>query len=407
MSGAAFTAVSPRRIRQTNAAAALQSIFANRRLSRAELTRQLGLNRSSSGHIVSELTAAGLVREVAPETLLPSAAPARTGRPGILLELVPDAAVFVGAEIGVEHITTLLVDLAANVTACRVEPFDGRSAGVGAAVALAVAQAFDDLSADLLDRCEGFGLAAPAQMDRQGHVRIAPLLGWKDVDLAGITRAALPLDVPAVVENDANAFAIGESYGRRGSREGVTLFLVIESGVGGGIVVDGELFRGGHGLAGEIGHLHVADDDGAELEELIGLGRLVARHRAVCGRRDATLAEFLADVRDRAPDAVGIAEDWARHLAFALVQACRLVDPDRIVLGGSVAALYPLVAARVGAHVEALQPDSFPQPDILVHDAPETGAAYGAACMLHRRFLSLGNDIFAEETGRTGTGRDA
>jgi predicted NBD/HSP70 family sugar kinase len=237
-------------------------------------------------------------------------------------------------------------------------------------------------------------------MDREGRVRVAPLLGWREVDLAALTREVLPVEVPSVVENDANAFAFGEAYTSRDGRRGVTLFLVIESGVGGGIVIDGQLFRGGHGLAGEIGHVHVADADGAELEEAIGLGRLLARYGAAAGAREATLAGLLADVRDRAPAAVAVAEDWARHLAFALVQACRLIDPDRIVLGGSVAGLYPLIAARVALHMETLQAESFPLPEIVVHGSPETGAAYGAACMLHRRFLSLPSDPFADEPGR-------
>ena len=179
---------SPRRVRQANVVAALQAIFAQGRLSRAELARQLGLNRSSSGNIIAELTTSCLVREVAEET--PKAI--RAGRPGILLELVPEAACFVGAEIGVEHITALRIGLAADVIDFRVVPFDGRSAPVTEAVDRAVDIAFGGLSAEELERCEGFGLSAPAQMDRQGRVRIAPLLGWQNVDLAALTRAALP-----------------------------------------------------------------------------------------------------------------------------------------------------------------------------------------------------------------------
>jgi predicted NBD/HSP70 family sugar kinase len=387
---------SPRRVRQANVAAALQAIFAQGRLSRADLARALGLNRSSSGHIVDELTTSGLVREVAEA----APKPFRAGRPGILLELAPEAACFLGAEIGVEHITALRIDLLGAVVACRVVPFEGRSAPAALAVDQAIALAFDGLSATEIERCEGFGLSAPAQMDRRGRVRVAPLLGWQDIDLATLTREALPVEMPSMVENDANAFAFGEAYTNRDGRRGVTLFLVIESGVGGGIVIDGRLFRGGNGLAGEIGHLHVADADGAELEEAIGLGQLLARFRDAGGAPDATLANLLSDVRDRAPAAVAIAEDWARHLAFALVQACRLIDPDRIVLGGSVAGLYPLIAARVAYHIEELQAESFPSPEIVVHRAAETGAAHGAACMLHQRFLSAQNDPPAVEPAR-------
>ncbi|HRW16740.1 ROK family protein [Amaricoccus sp.] len=382
---------SPRRVRQANVAAALQAIFAGRQLSRADLARQLGLNRSSSGNIISELIGNGLVREVAEDAPKPT----RAGRPGILLELVPEGACFIGVEIGVEHITALRIGLTAEVSDVRVVPFDGRHAPVAEAVDRAVAIALEGAASGEIERCEGFGLATPAQMDRRGRVRIAPLLGWRDVDLAAITREALPAGIPSLVENDANAFAIGEAYASRGRQRGVTLVLVIESGVGGGIVIDGQLFRGGNGLAGEIGHIHVPDADCAELEEAIGLELLLNRYRGVATAGDATLAGLLADVRDRAPAAVAIAEDWARHLAFALVQACRLVDPDRIVLGGSVAGLYPMVSARVAFHMETLQADSFPLPEIVLHEAAEMGAAYGAACMLHQRFLSLENDLLA------------
>lgn len=395
MNSFASVSSSPRRVRQANAVAALQAIFANGRLSRADLARQLGLNRSSAGHIITDLTANGLVREVTEETLKPN----RAGRPGVLLELVPESALFVGAEIGVEHITLVRIDLSARITHCRVEPFKGRSTAVGEAVDHAVKLAFDGLTADEFDRCEGFGLAAPAQMDRSGRVVVAPLLRWRDVDLAALARDALPVHVPAIVENDANAFAIGEAYTRRDNRDGVTLFLVIESGVGGGIVIDGRLFRGGHGLAGEIGHMHAPDADGAELEEAIGLERLLARYGQVTRVENITLPRFLADVRDRVPEALPIAEEWARHLGFALVQACRLIDPDRVVLGGSLAALYEMVSARVAFHMEALQAESFPLPEIVVHEAAESGAAYGAACMLHQRFLSLENDLFADDPG--------
>ena len=109
---------SPRRVRQANVAAALQAIFAGRQLSRADLARQLGLNRSSSGNIISELIGNGLVREVAEDAPKPT----RAGRPGILLELVPEGACFIGVEIGVEHITALRIGLTADHITRRGDP---------------------------------------------------------------------------------------------------------------------------------------------------------------------------------------------------------------------------------------------------------------------------------------------
>jgi predicted NBD/HSP70 family sugar kinase len=385
---------SPRRIRQNNVVAALQSLYAFGSMSRADLARKLGLNRSSSGQIVTQLTGSGLVQEVQDSTARREEH-VRAGRPGIMLGLVADAAFFVGIEIGVEHITAVQVDLCGRVRSCRTSPFDAPSNTVEEAVRLAFHLAFDGLGAQMLHRCKGVGLSAPAHIASNAFVNLAPLMGWRNVDLAQIARAQLPIAVPIVIENDANAFAIGDGYKR--GRAGVTLFLLMETGVGGGILVDGKLFRGGHGLAGEIGHTLVPGSGGQELEQLIGRDRLVLQYRQATERSDLEFPAFLSDVRDRVPAAVSIAENWSRNLGYALAQACRLIDPDRIVLGGSVASLYPLVAARVASHMAEGQTIAFPAPEIVVDEDPELGSAFGVACLLHQRFMSLENEEFAGE----------
>ncbi|MGV8939041.1 MAG: ROK family protein [Allorhizobium sp.] len=380
---------SVRGIRQRNELAALRALHRFGQLSRAALARTLSLNRSSSGHIIAGLTADGLVREVE-TTAQASAAHSHAGRPGILLELVPTAASFVGVEIGVEHITVVEIDLSSRIIAQKTEPFNGSAVAVDVAVARAMRLAFDTMSAERLQSCEGIGVAVPAQMDRHGLVRTAPLLGWENAPLADLVRGAIPAAMPVVAENDANAFAIGASYRDRAAYSGVTLFLVLESGVGGGIVVDGALFRGGRGLAGEIGHLRIngVGSPDRSLESVLGLECILTAYRTASTQPEPNLASFLADVRDRVPGAVAIAEDWARALAFGLIQACRIIDPDRVVLGGSVAALYPLMAARVLHHISDMQEASFGLPLIETNDDETVGPAFGAACMLHQLYLS-------------------
>jgi predicted NBD/HSP70 family sugar kinase len=384
---------SPRRIRQRNELAVLRALHENARLSRADLARELGLNRSSSGNIIGELLAEGLVREVEEDATRTSG---RAGRPGILLELVADAVCFLGVEIGVEHISVVELDLSARVTHSLQQPFDGKAAGVEPSLARALHLALTAMTPESLTRCEGLGIAVPAQMDRAGVILVAPLLGWRNVDLVALARKSLPVPLAVMAENDANAFAIGATYGHRIARNGVTLLVNMESGVGGGILINGQLFRGGTGLAGEIGHLRLGPDASTTLEQKIGLTRLLWEYRALTRRADVGLPDLLRDVRDREPGAVVIAEDWARALAFALSQTCRIIDADKIVLGGSVAALYPLVAARVIVHLRSFQEDDFALPEISVAEGVESGAAYGAACMLHQRFLSLESTRFTE-----------
>jgi predicted NBD/HSP70 family sugar kinase len=392
-----WIASSPRRIRQGNEVAVLRALHQAGRLSRADLARKLRLNRSSSGHIIAGLTADGLVRE-ADDGMSGEPAHVRAGRPGIMLELVPEALCFLGVEIGVEHISTVEIDLACNMVSTGFEVFDGPHTSVEAAVERAVTLARRSVAPERLGQCEGLGVSIPAQMDKRGFVHLAPLLGWRDVNIAGLIRQALPIAVPVMAENDANAFAIGATHGRNEAHAGVTLFLVMESGVGGGIVIDGSLFRGAHGLAGEIGHLPMAGPpgQGRNLEQVIGLEPIMAQYRNSSRRAEPTLADLIADVEHRLPSAVAIADEWAHALAIGLVHACRIIDPDRIVLGGSVAALYPLMAARVAAYIQSTQEPSFPVPAILLNDEGTAGSAFGAACMLHQRYLSMESQRFAE-----------
>ena len=393
----------PGKIRQRNELAVLRALHEHRRLSRADLARELGLNRSSSGNIILDLLTDGLVREVAVDAICE---PARAGRPGILLELVPEAVCFLGVEIGVEHISVVELDLAARVTRSLQQPFDGKAAGVEPALARALQLALAGMSPQKLVRCEGLGIATPSQMDSSGMVRIAPLLGWGRVNLTALTRKALPALVrptlPIIAENDANAFAIGATYGHRLARNGVTLPVNMESGVGGGILINGQLFRGGSGLAGEIGYLRMGSDAPRTLQQQIGLGQLLLAYQTHTRRPDVRLSDLLQDIRDREPGAVAIAEDWARALAFALAQSCRIIDADTVVLGGSVAAIYPLVQSRVLTHLRSFQDDCFALPAITVAEGAEQGAAFGAACIVHQRFLSLDGARFSDADHNVG-----
>ena len=89
------------------------------------------------------------------------------------------------------------------------------------------------------------------------------------------------------------------------------------------------------------------------------------------------------------------------------MQISRLIDPNRIVLGGSVAELYPLVAARVDAHIRGLQAATFPIPEIVFNESAVHGAAFGAACIMHQRFMSLDNQTLTRDTVSAGSGSAA
>ncbi|MGV2076607.1 MULTISPECIES: ROK family transcriptional regulator [unclassified Rhizobium] len=388
----------PQTIRLRNEIEALNVLFYEGGMSRADLARRLGLNRSSIGNIVGSLIAQSLVDEGG-DAIRP-ADEGRTGRPGIMVKLSDDGAFFLGLEIGIDRLTAVLIDLSANIVGHRTVAFECVTADPKDVVARAAALASETVPAKYVARLRGACLTLPALMDTTGVVRNAPMLGWRDVPITRMLQDCLPFPVEVATENDANAFAIGESYIAGNATQPPTLYLNIENGVGGAIVIGGHLFRGAHGFAGEFGHLSVSvpqrqvrRGSSGELETLIGKDAVLDLYMEFGGKRD--LDHLLRALAARDHIALKTAAVWADALSYGLAQVVKFFDPALIVLGGSVAPIYSYVAAQVDEYLASALVQGVPKPHIEVSARGGEGAAYGAACLMHQRLFSSGVEASA------------
>jgi predicted NBD/HSP70 family sugar kinase len=390
------TLATPRSIRYLNEMRALNALFHTGGMSRADLSRLLGLNRSSVGFIIHDLLADGLARE-SKTSLARARGEARAGRPGVMVELNPRGATFLGVEIGVEHITIVAIDLATELILHRSITYSTRArtppAGIAKAAELinAAIETLGGATANLRGVC----VTIPALV-RDGVVRNALMLGWRDVQLRKELKECLPLDVPVVIENDANAFAIGETYRGASTRSDCVAFLLIENGAGGGIVLGGRLVRGATGFAGEFGQLPIggegyrAGPHGAgHLESYIGKDAVIARYRANGASPKASFHQLVNALREGEPIAMRTANDWAQKLAVGLVQLTNVLAPGLIILGGSVAELYGHVGDRVRTLMQSAFLEGFPVPKIELSRLGPEGAAFGGACLLHQAMFSV------------------
>ncbi|HYD39514.1 MAG TPA: ROK family transcriptional regulator [Anaeromyxobacter sp.] len=395
----------PRSIRYLNEIRALNALLRAGGMSRADLARHLGMNRSSIGFIVEDLLADGLARERA-ATPGPGAA-RRSGRPGIVVELDPDGAAFLGVEIGVDHLTVVAVDLSARERVRRTVAYPTRDRPAAAGLARAAALVEEAVGGLRLPRTRlrGVCVAVPALV-RDGVVRNALMLGWRNVPVQALLRRRLGV-VPIRVENDANAFAFGETYAGAAARADTVAFLLVENGAGGGVVIGGQLHRGASGFAGEFGQLPVAGADGrGHLERHIGKDAVLARYRAHGAPRSADLPHLLAALRAREPAALRTAREWGDHLARGLVAITDVLAPGRIVLGGSVAPLFPHVADRVEAAMRGELLEGLPVPRVEVSRLGPEGAAFGGACLLHQSLFAVDEGrVHARERPAGGRGR--
>ena len=227
-------------------------------LSRTDIARILGVSPATVTQVVKDLLARGLVAEVEHR-------PSRGGRPAVMLGLVGSAGRALGAKVAADHVAVVDVRLDGQVRQSWEWSFDAMAPDAPDRLVdllrPLVESGTTDTSGgatatDAVPPILGVGICVPGAVDDQETGAVdAPTLGWQRLPLGARLRAALP--VPVLVENDVNALAVAERLYGRGREHRNFLVVTIGRGVGAGLVVDGSVYRGTNGGAGEFGHFPV------------------------------------------------------------------------------------------------------------------------------------------------------
>ncbi|HEY3479718.1 MAG TPA: ROK family transcriptional regulator [Streptomyces sp.] len=306
-------------------------------LTRAALAERTGLTKSTVSKLVGDLIDAGLLAETGP------ARAGERGRPGVEVVLSGARVASLGLEINVDYLAVRVLDLTGVVRVAARRSRDNR--GSRPKKVLGELQA---LALEALAETHRLGLeVAGAVLAVSGPVGdgvlfSAPNLGWQDVRPADLLR----LPIPVELDNEANLAALGELWYGDGERD--FLYVSGEVGIGAGLVVNGSLFSGARGLAGELGHVVVAPDGprcrcggSGCLETFAGQESLLAAGNA------SSLPSLLAALEGGDATAVAACTAAGRALGVALASAVNLLDLDRIVLGGVFTQLYPWLSEPV------------------------------------------------------------
>lgn len=308
--------------------------------SRADVAAVTGLTRATVSALVDDLIAGRLLTEVDPAPRVGA------GRPAAGLVLSAGGPAGLGLEINIDYLAACVVDLAGVVRHHEVRRADQRPRRPDEVLAelaelAAVAQAHAERAGLVL---AGAAVAVPGLVTTDGLVRLAPNLGWRDVDVAGHPSLA---GLPVTVDNEANLAALGELHA---GPPGPASFLYVsgEIGIGAGIVLHGALFRGARGWSGELGHVAVRPDGpdcrcGARgcLEQYAGQ-EAILRAAGAAGVGDLTRRAEAAD-----PAAREALADAGTALGVAVAGVVNLLDVDTVVLGGVYAPLAPWLCPRV------------------------------------------------------------
>ena len=242
----------PEHARRHNRALVLQALYRAQGLSRADLAREVGLTRVTISDLVADLIAEDLVVELG---LRPDSRP---GKPAMLLDINRTGFSIVGLDLSNNSaFRGVLTDLDGTVVERAEVPVRGVT---GDEAVAAVYRLLDDLLARATAPVIGIGVGSPGLVDLDGTVVQAPNLDWHDVPLQQLI--AERYDLPTQVANDANMAAQGERA--FGGASADMMLIRIGRGLGAGLVVGGHLVHGSGFAAGEIGHVVVGTDGGAD-----------------------------------------------------------------------------------------------------------------------------------------------
>ncbi|PWJ55222.1 Sugar kinase of the NBD/HSP70 family, may contain an N-terminal HTH domain [Quadrisphaera granulorum] len=360
--------------------------------SRAAIAAATGMARGTVSALVDALLLGGLVEELPP--------PPRTGagRPANGLRLSGRRVAALGVELGASHVVACVRDLTGAVRArASVDSVDRtgppeRVLGASAELAVGV---LADARAQGLDVVGG-AWALPGLVDSAaGRLRLAPNLGWRDVDVLALLSAHPGLEgLPLAVDNEAALAAVAELWHPGDSPGGESFVLVTgEVGIGAGVVLDGRPLRGERGWSGELGHVTV-DPAGPPcgcgargcLEAYAGQEALLRRAGLAAERAGADALRRAALAGEALP--LAALEQAGRALGVALAGAVNLLDVDAVVLGGACAPLAPWLAGPVRAELaeRVLRARLLGVP-VRVSATGSDAAVMGAAALVLQRVL--------------------
>lgn len=375
-------------VKEINLSIVLDTIRQLEPVSRAGISAATGLNKGTVSNLVQLLIERGLVEEI-------GTGKSSGGRKPVLLRFLPEAGYSLGVDLGVNYIRILLTDLAGKI----VDEWKTKHQNEGQS---AVLDLLYKSIQSVIDRAPaspygvvGIGLGMPGIVDSSGQVLFAPNLGWRGVDLPRLMEERFRM--PVFVENEANAGAIGELH--YGSGQGVSdlVFISIGAGIGAGIIIDRNIYKGAAGFSGEIGHLTIDAEgkpcrcgnrgcwelyasEGALLELISGSGKYDAD--------TLSLETVIEQAKSGVPAVLEALRIVGRKLGIGVAGIINIFNPKQIIIGNRLSdtgewLIEPLLA-EVGKRSLSYHRE---QADIRFSNLEGRSAALGASHLAISAFL--------------------
>lgn len=363
-------------------------------VSRAQLARITGLSKPTVSQTLAALEASSVVRARARTS-------GHVGSPALLYEVDPSAGWVVGVDVGHAWARAAIADITGSFVARRDERTRRSS---GAALVRQIGMMAHSLAAEAgVDWSEVTSavVGSPGVLQAGQHrvSMAANLPGWGRPGLVDAVRAELGTRVE--LENDVNLAAIGEQWAGRGGGVDNFVFISVGTGVGMGVVIDGRLYRGARGGAGEIGYLPLCGDPSGHDARRVGAleaaagSRAVVAHARALGMPAPVTAKQVFD-RARRGDERGlvVVSGEAERIALAIAAVCAVLDPELVIVGGGIGRNADVLLGEVTRSLRRLSPFrprlevSTLGDDAVLHGAVATALGRAQEQVLHARAAS-------------------
>ncbi len=358
-------------------------------ISRADIARETALQRSTVSLIVDELTENGLIEEVSGEST--------GGRPPSLLSLRTADAVAIGVDLGTTNTVIATSDLTGRVLTQEefsTEPDADKTTRK-------IVECAQRIMRQSGGTVEGIGISFPGWVDPETTRSYAPYFKWRDAPI--VETLTQETSLPVAIDNDANAAALAELwFGRPEIREIRDFILVlVEAGLGTGIVFDGQVYRGEGGTAGEFGHMTIGTSAPVACaagstgcwEAFASERAALARYKKLTHNNGGSEVDFtkLVDLGLRGEgNARGALKATARYLGIGIANLIQGLAPETVIVGGPIVRAWPIIAQDLKAAVETNKCRGLPSIPIICSTLGSQPTLMGAlSLVLASKFASV------------------
>lgn len=333
-------------VKKNNKALVLSLIIEKETISRADIANVTGLNKTTVSSLVTELLEDELIYESGPGI-------SSGGRRPVILHFNRNTGYAIGVDIGVNYVLAVLTDLKGKIIIEKSQNVNRTSYSSIISTVQTMIQSLMDEMPNSRYGIVGIGVGVPGIVNKEGSVLLAPNLGWTNIQLKEDLEKTF--NVPIIIENEANAGAVGEQQFGAGLDYENILYVSAGIGIGVGIILNKELYQGKSGFSGEMGHM-IIELNGKRCNcGSRGCWEAYASENALlemAGENIDSLESLIEQAKNGEKTAIELFEKIGQYLGFGINNIINTFNPDQVIIGNRLASIREWIEEPILSTIE-------------------------------------------------------